>query len=246
MTEKINVLAVRASGVPEAREQLIAENEQTILRTASRLCRRYITKSDDEWSISLCAFSRAIDVYSDAKGDFLPFAQMLIKRSLTDYYRTQEGRRREICVAPQTFDGDTETQEEIEQGAGSEEVRLAVAQQCTQTADDTLKTEVEAANEMLQEYGFRFFDLASCSPRQDRSRADCAEAVRAALRSPQILEKLRRKRKLPVSELCRESGISRKTIDRYRKYIIMAILILDDDYPGLAGYLSFIKKEHSL
>lgn len=46
-----------------------------------------------------------------------------------------------------------------------------------------------------------------------------------------------------MRDLWRESGISRKTIDRYRKYIIMAILILDDDYPWLAGYLQFIRDE---
>lgn len=239
MTETINALAVRASGHPEDRERLIAENEQTILRTASRLCRRYITKSDDEWSVSLCAFSRAIDVYTESKGDFLPFAQMLIKRSLTDYYRGRSSQMREISVSPATFEGGNEAADEEDKEP--ENIRVAVVQQCTQTVDNSLQLEIMTANKMLQEYGFRFFDLVTCSPKQDRSREECAAAVRAALRSTEIRKKLRTTKKLPSRELFRESGISKKTLDRYRKYIIMAILILDDDYPLLSDYLKFIK-----
>ena len=45
-----------------------------------------------------------------------------------------------------------------------------------------------------------------------------------------------------MAELYKLSGVSRKTLDRYRKYIIMAALILSDDYPQLAGYLKFVKE----
>ena len=51
------------------REELIRSQEQTILRTASAACRRFVSRSDDEWSVALCAFSRAVDVYDEAKGD---------------------------------------------------------------------------------------------------------------------------------------------------------------------------------
>jgi N-acetylmuramoyl-L-alanine amidase len=37
--------------------------------------------------------------------------------------------------------------------------------------------------------------------------------------------------------------VSKKFLDRCRKYIIMAILILDGDYPQLSEYLKFIRKE---
>ena len=50
---------------------------------------------------------------------------------------------------------------------------------------------------------------------------------------------------LPVKALAAASGISRKTLDRYRKYIIMAVLVLDGDYPQLAEYLKFVKEERT-
>jgi RNA polymerase sigma factor len=100
-----------------------------------------------------------------------------------------------------------------------------------------------AANDMLADYGFRFFDLTECSPRQEKTRQECAAAIRGLLRDPPLMvELLRKNRKLPSSELRRLSGVSGKILDRYRKYIIMAALILSDDYPQLAEYLKFVKE----
>ncbi len=62
MTTTLNERAVRAATDNRIREELITEQEQTILRSACSATHRYITKSNDEWSIALCAFSKAIDV----------------------------------------------------------------------------------------------------------------------------------------------------------------------------------------
>ena len=236
MILETNELAVRAATDTASREQLILENEQNILRTASLLCRRYISKSDDEWSVALGAFSHAVDIYDTTKGDFLPFAKMVIKRSLVDHYRSNQKNAREISVSPYTLEGNGEEDET------SAEVSRAVARSSVKAADDSLAQEITAANKMLEEYGFRFFDVTTCSPKQDRSREDCAAVIRSALGNADILTKLRKTRKLPVREVCAASGISRKSVDRYRKYLIMAILILDGDYPHLSGYLAYVRK----
>ena len=237
MQQSVNASALRASKDERAREQLIREHEQTILRTASAVSRRYIGKSDDEWSVALCAFSHAIDLYDETKGDFLPFAQMLIRRELVDAYRADARHAAELNVAPQVLDGSAEPEED------EESVYLAVVRDSVEAADRSLHDEIVAANAMLMEYGFRFFDLTECSPRQEKTRQECAAAVRGLLKDPPLLVSLlRQNRKLPASELHRLSGISRKTLDRYRKYIIMAALILSDDYPQLADYLKFVKE----
>lgn len=236
MVPETNELAVRAAADETCREQLIHENEQNILRTASLLCRKYISKSDDEWSVALGAFSHAVDIYDTSKGDFLPFSKMVMKRSLVDYYRSNQKNAHEISVSPYTLEGNGEEDET------STEVAGAVVRSSMKASDDSLKLEIIAANKMLGEYGFRFLDLTSCSPKQDRSREDCASVIRSALGDADILAKLRSTHKLPVREVCAASGISRKTVDRYRKYLIMAILILDGDYPHLSGYLAYVRK----
>lgn len=236
MIVETNELAVKAASDTACREQLILNNEQNILRTASLLCRRYISKSDDEWSVALGAFSHAVDVYNTSKGDFLPFAKMVIKRSLIDHYRSEQKNTREISVSPYTLEGNGEADR------NSEEVRQAVMRSSEKIADNSLVEEIIAADELLGEYGFRFMDLTTCSPKQERSREDCAAVIRYVLENERILYKLKHTHKLPVREISAASGISRKTIDRYRKYLIMAVLILDGDYPHLSGYLAFVRK----
>ena len=58
MGQEVNSVALRAASDEQAREQLIREHEQLILRTASAVTRRYVGKSDDEWAVALCAFSQ--------------------------------------------------------------------------------------------------------------------------------------------------------------------------------------------
>ena len=230
-------MALLAAEDERRREELIHAHEQLILRTASSVCRRYVGRSDDEWSIALGAFSRAVDVYNEDKGDFLPFAQMLIRRDLIDYYRSQKNTMQELSVAPHILDGSAEPEED------TESVYLAVVRESVDASDRSLHDEIVAANAMLQEYGFRFFDLTECSPQQEKTRRECAAAIRGLLKDPPLLVSLlRQSKKLPSTELYKLSGVSRKTIDRYRKYIIMAALILSDDYPQLAEYLKFVKE----
>ena len=237
MQQTVNDAALRAKEDERAREELIQTHEQTILRTAAAVSRHYVGKSDDEWSVALCAFSHAIDIYDGTKGDFLPFAQMLIRRELVDAYRQEARHAGEMSVAPEVFDGSAEPEED------DKSVYLAVVRESVAASERSLHDEIVAANTMLTEYGFRFFDLTECSPQQEKTRRECAAAIRGLLKDPPLLVSLlRQNRKLPMTELYRLSGVSRKTLDRYRKYIIMAALILSDDYPQLAAYLKFVKE----
>jgi len=238
MTAQINQLALLAVGDEYQRETIIHRYTQTILRTASSVCHRYVTQSDDEWSVALCAFSRAIDLYAEEKGDFLPFAQMLIKRDLIDHFRKEKRALREVTVAPNVLEGNCEPEEDTD-GA-----YLSVVRASRESADQSLGDEITAANEMLQEYGFRFYDLTQCSPQQDKTRKECAAAIRYMISSPSLTAELKKKRKLPIKELTAGSGVSRKTLDRYRKYVIMAVLILEGDYPQIADYLKFVREEN--
>ena len=238
MSNPINNLALAARTDERQREALIRDQEPLILKTASRTSFRYITKSDDEWSVALCAFSEAINKYRPEQGDFLPFSQMLMKRALIDSHRHEASHLTEISTSPFVLEG---TQDEPDEWEKS--VYLAVVEQSRESTDRSLSEEITAANEMLQRYGFRFFDLTNCSPQQEKTRQECAKAIRFVLSRPDLLKELEKSRKLPVRALAAGSGVSRKVLDRYRKYIIMAVLILNGEYPKLSEYLKFVRKE---
>ena len=216
MTNSINSLAAAASGSDTAREAFIHQQEQMILKTASRASYRYITKSDDEWSVALSAFSEAIDI---------------------DYHRREAPFLTEISTSPFVLEGTEDDEEE-----GNKSVYLAVAEQSKDAADRTLREEIMSANELLKRYGFRFFDLTECSPQQEKTKRECAKAIRYVLADQALVQELEKTRKLPIRKVT-SSGASKKVLDRYRKYIIMAVIILHGDYPQIAEYLKFVWKE---
>lgn len=239
MAQDINALALQARDNEIAREDLIHQQEKMILRTASLATFRFVTKSDDEWSVALCAFSDAIDHYSPDKGNFLPFARLLIKRALIDAHRSAAARQNEISVSPFVLEGQVEEDADETDKA----VYMAVARESQSQPDRSLQDEIVAVNDELNLYGFRFFDLTDCSPKQERTRSECAKAIRCLLERPDLKGELTRTRKLPVQALAKGSGVSKKLIDRYRKYLVMATVVLSGDYPMLAEYLRFVRKE---
>ncbi len=239
MQTDLSRLVVQAKTNDLLREQLIHDHERTILRTASLTSRRFVSKSDDEWSVALCAFSRAIDTYEDGRGDFLPYAKTLIRRDLIDHFRREVRHSPEIATAPEVLAGTAAEDEDNRQ------VSYAVERASVQAADNGLAEEITAVNEMLAAYGFSFFDLTACSPRQEKTRRQCADAVRWLLRHPDSLRQMKNAKRLPLSALRDGVPLPEKLLDRYRRYIIAAALILSEDYPHIAEYLKFIGKEVS-
>ena len=239
MGETLNTLALTAKQDEEAREKLIKSSQQTILRSASSAARRYITENDDEWSIAMYAFSKAVDAYSPEKGDFLPFAQMLIHRSLIDYFRAEARHIQEIPVAPEILEGDGEDEE-------SDAVYLAVEEQSMQADDHSLRDEILEANDLFSSFGFSFYDLTACSPKQEKTRRECILAVRYMLKPKERAEDFKRTGRLPIREIRKATGVSVKTLDRYRKYLVAVIILMSGDFPHLAEYLKPFRAEGTI
>ena len=106
--DSVNKKAVRAAQDDSYMNTFIAENKTFILSCAGKQAGRYISESDDEFSIAMYAFFTAITKYNTDQGDFLPFAGLVIKRRLTDYYRTQQRFADEHSVSPDVFSGNTD------------------------------------------------------------------------------------------------------------------------------------------
>jgi RNA polymerase sigma factor len=221
----------------QIREKLLKQHEFYILKCASRSCHRFITKSDDEWSISLLAFSQAIDSYELEKGSFLKFADLVIKRRLIDYSKSQQKYSVETSVDPITFD--TEPEEDTDDLS----MRMAVAEKVSHQDNGNLKLEIEEASNLFKAYGFTFFDLSECSPRAEKTRRSCAKAINFMMQSPMLVSEMKSAKQLPLKMIEKNTDTPRKILERHRKYIIAAIEILSGEYPNLAEYMRYIREE---
>ena len=87
-------------------ENFITENQRFILICAAKAARRFVTKSDDEWSAALLAFHEAVGAYDAGKGSFRSFAALIIRRRVTDFLRGEMRHSSEIPVEPYTMTGE--------------------------------------------------------------------------------------------------------------------------------------------
>lgn len=234
-------LVLQAAEDEQVLGRLIEENRSFILKCACGAAHRYITESDDEWSLALYAFTEAVKEYDRDKGGFLRFAELVIRRRLTDYFRSQSKYRQEIPVNPSMFSGEPPDDEQ----EAADPIRFSVIENSSVTEDNPIKYEIEAANQAFSEYGFTFYDLASCSPKSKKTKDACAKAVAFIIKNPTVLEELKNSHMLPVKCVEKNTKVPRKILERHRKYIIAAAEILSGDYPNLAEYMQFIRKELS-
>src|SRR6476620_328016 len=87
-------------GDSKLRNDMIHSYKPFIAKTASTVCNRYINESDDEFSIGMIAFNEAIDKYSSDKGhSLIAFAEVIIKRRVIDYLRSQSKRKEHVMAS---------------------------------------------------------------------------------------------------------------------------------------------------
>ena len=231
--------AVAARTDESALNELVRENNSFILRCASKTCRRYITQSDDEYEVALVAFCEAVRAFDAGAGGFMGFAALVIRRRLMDYFDKQSRRSNEISA------GSAMVWEEDASTGVIAEVQQKLAQG-TEGTGHAIRDEIEALGAVLSEYGFSFFDLAEASPKASKTKHCCARAVNWMLALVERILNMRKTHSLPVAAISKALEIARKIIERHRRYIIAATEILDGDYPYLAEYMDYIKKERSL
>lgn len=238
MTE-FDLAALAAKDDEQKFAELVESSRGWVLRCASETTHRYVTDSDDAWSVALLAFHEAVQSYDGDKGSFRGFAAMVIRRRLTDQLRA-DGRHGEVAVSPDAFGGDPS-----EDTLDHQVQRQVAADSMREDVGALARAEIAEMQVILKQYGFSFFDLAESSPKTEKTKKSCFRAIRCLIASVILLAKMRRKRALPSKELSAESGVVRKIMERHRRYIIASAEILDGDFPVLASYLEGVRKEET-
>lgn len=228
------VLAAQ-EGDEEAREYLISKYQPFIAKCASEVCKRYIDpKQDDEFSIGLIAFNDAIDSYVTDKGAaFLSFAKLIIKRRIIDFIRQQKSH-----VTLTSLD---ETHEEEEKMENSTEVRLSKEKFAEDMEAWYRREEIQEFQVHLQRFGLSFTEITDAAPKHVDARESAIRVASIIIGNKELRSKVLDKGRLPIKDLETHVDVSKKTLERNRKYIIALVIIMSGDYVYLKDYLKGVK-----
>lgn len=200
------------------RHQLINRYKPYILNIVKHICKKMVTWSDEESSIGLIAFNRAIDTFESEKGrTFINYAYFLINRDLINFFH-QKNRNNKILSLDYQPEGQESlvTDIEIEQAVRDYQVKV----KSTELVDEILELE-----QQLHEYDIGFEELEKVSPKHRDTRETVHQIVDDFMKDKECMNELVRKKRFPTTLFVKKSGYHHKLFERYRKYMITLILI---------------------
>ncbi|GKW45051.1 RNA polymerase sigma-I factor [Planococcus sp. NCCP-2050] len=226
--EELALLA--KAGDEEALNELLQSYAPFVKKTAAQVCKRFIDQHDDEWSIALSAFHEAVKGYEkDKNASFLTFAHLIIRRRVIDFIR-KESNRSEFSHDFQVQIDSDETNHWIEADA-------AIKHYDVKKQAEIRKEEIHLYEQMLAEYKLSFQVLAKVSPAHEDARKTAVQIAQMIAETEEYFDYLCEKKKLPIKEIEQHVKVSRKTIERNRKYIIAIIVLIKSDLHYLKDYL---------
>jgi RNA polymerase sigma factor len=218
----------RAKGDSLSADALIRDYLPFIRSEASKAVRRIVTERDDEMSIAMLAFHQAIEGYSRRRGAFLSYAALVIQRKLIDHYRTEKRHRGHLSLDEPVGDGQGSVADTLADDADE--------QDHTETRDAT-RAEIEELKAQLTDFGVSFTAIADNCPRQERTLVACQKALAHAKAHPELIEELKRTKRLPLARLAEGAGVERKTLERHRNYLLALLVIYSNGYEIIRGHL---------
>lgn len=213
----------------ENRDKLIEENKGFIYSTAFKVCKRNLDwLNDDELSIALIAFNSACDSYKSNKGNFLGYASVLIRNSLIDFFRKSKDTPYLI------FDDDSDKDINNYIDNKSSLIEFEKEQENSRKAEEIAMFSVE-----LSKYKLSLEDLLQASPSHIDTRSTLLNIAFKCSKREDILSHIKSKKCLPLKQMVLFTGTNRKFFEKWRRYILVLILIISgNEYPYIKSYLN--------
>ena len=218
------------NGDESAQNFLLKNYQPFIAKCVSEVCKRYIDpERDDEFSIGLSAFNEAIRIFSKDRGSsFLTFANLVIKRKVIDYIRSQNKYPTAISL-DETYDA-----EKMENPTEIEAVNdiYQLEQEAWYRRQEILEFK-----EKLAAYKLTLLELSEVAPKHRDARESAVKIARVLRENPKLSDFVEQKKKLPIKELAKKVDVSKKTLERNRKFILAIFIVLGEDFVFLNDYL---------
>ncbi|MFD1849965.1 RNA polymerase sigma-I factor [Oceanobacillus bengalensis] len=218
------------NGDAHSQDYLLRMYQPFIAKSISEVCKRYIDpKTDDEFSIGLSAFNDAILSFSPDKGcSFLAFANIVIKRKIIDYIRSN-------AKYPLMMSLDEKL--DNEQIESSTEIRISKERYQEKEYTIRLREEIMQYKVILSEYNLSLEMLTNVSPKHRDARDSAVRVARVLVEDGALRSHVVMKKKLPMKDLKHRVEVSKKTLERNRKYILAMFIVLNEEFIYLKDYL---------
>ncbi len=212
--------------------ELIHSYKPFIAKTVSSVCKRYIHESDDEFSIGLIAFNEALQKYNPEKGcSLISFSEVLIKRRVIDYIRMQSTKYQTLSMDINNQDGLDDHENHFI------DMELSIEDYKKKKDAELRKEEILQFTERIHQFDLSLKDLIEYSPKHADARKNAIMVAKILAENEALKNSLLKNKRLPIKQLESYVPLSRKTIERNRKYIIAISLILIGDYVYLQDYI---------
>jgi len=226
MTLEERVLSAQNDNAIE--NELIKEYKNFIASCARKTAGKYITDQDDEVSIAMLAFHEALSKYDSEKGSFLNFANIMIKNRMIDYIRKEKRNAPSIPFSELS---------KIDEDGNVVEFDI----EAPQNDNYDIKYELESLLIELGQYDISYFDLAKVTPKSKKTKLACRLVIEYIMNSPILTYEIKQKKYLPNKLILEAVSVNQKILERHRKYIIAAVIILTGPYDMTAEYFKDMK-----
>lgn len=202
----------------QCENQFIEEHLPFIIKSISKVTKRYVSiENDEEFSIGVLAFHEAMKKYSEDKGPFLPFANLVISSRIKNYLLKENKHRLDSSLESLKEEG-------IE---FSEEVINPIEDR------NHLKEEIESLKLYMKEFNFDFEDLIDDAPKHKKTRENAINLSEKVSKEKPLLDFMYEKKRLPIKRISLQFNVTEKIIKGSKKFIITVIIIFDKNYRNL-------------
>ncbi|WP_053590483.1 RNA polymerase sigma-I factor [Bacillus sp. FJAT-22090] len=200
-------------------------------KTASFVCKRSIDEHDEEFSIAMNGFHEAIMSFNPSENASLQtYAHLIIKRRIIDFIRKESVRKEKVLLIHAS-----------KEEAATEHQLLFDAQALDSYSKEqqaeARREEISRYTKLLAEFGLSFEDLAKVAPKHEDARKTAFQTAQIIAETEEFYEFLIKYKRLPLKEMEEIVEVSRKTLERHRKYIIAVALLLKSDFEYIKEYV---------
>ena len=212
-----------AAGQKTAVDEIYDDIMPFCLKVCSRVSGKFVNPYDDEASIARLAILEAMARYEPDRGSILLFLAQVVKSRVLDH------KRREKRWYTLPFSLLKQVENPVDRQADDDLLEIL--------NDMDRKQEIEHLQLILGDYGISFADLVASSPKHRKTREETRQIALLLAQTEELKQDLREKKVLPVKQLIELGRFKRKTLERYRKYIIASAIILAGDFPNIQPFV---------